>query len=567
MGGALYYRMQNRGTLGPSLFERLPVPSTRPRRILSVLAAFALAVAGSLLAAAPAQAAGAQYYDGVIQYSTITNCVSIIQGSPYVEKGAGAYVGVLEDPDSAQPAVGTGFYVHVVVAGLGNACSGQRFVPGFFLPGGVDLDSTRSIQCYAGGQQVTGDVDCPQWGNVIAGVAGPGISYISSDAANANTWPLPQGAIWEFQFPVRATSTQSGTTMQSFIRMLDGNDSPTLTPSAPIYVFAGGGATEPSIIYSQPSTRAGTTVPNLNVPSATGLYSEGTVVSTAASGTIYLQRGTSPGSFTEQHSFAVSSSPGSSGWIVDTDWDDVPYFTPLASGTTYYWRLVFVPTGGATLTGATQSFSYPLGESSSVLSGADPRNLPVVKTPQPTPTTPTTGTTPVASTATCLGMTVTVDLGAGQKPTDGDDVILGTAGKDVILAGAGDDTICALGGDDTIDPGAGNDVIDGGAGTDTVSYASAGKGITLSLGSTKAQKTGGSGRDTVRAIENATGGTKGDRLTGSKGDNVLKGGKGNDRLVGGGGKDTLIGGPGRDTAVGGPGKDKAKSSEVVASVP
>ena len=49
-----------------------------------------------------------------------------------------------------------------------------------------------------------------------------------------------------------------------------------------------------------------------------------------------------------------------------------------------------------------------------------------------------------ASPEICQGLTVTVDLAAGDVPTDGDDVILGTNGDDTIAAGAGNDIILSL---------------------------------------------------------------------------------------------------------------------------
>ena len=62
-----------------------------------------------------------------------------------------------------------------------------------------------------------------------------------------------------------------------------------------------------------------------------------------------------------------------------------------------------------------------------------------------------------------------------------------------------------------------------------------------------AQATGGSGSDTLIAIENLTGSNYNDRLTGNAAANLLSGGGGNDILVGGTGKDVLTGGVGNDT--------------------
>ena len=100
-----------------------------------------------LIASAPAAeravAVGAPgtFFDGGISYSTITNCTSIIFPPTYTEFGAGVYVGAYADPDEQPPVPGVNqpFYVHIVVYGLGNACSGQRFLPALSLPAGVSF--------------------------------------------------------------------------------------------------------------------------------------------------------------------------------------------------------------------------------------------------------------------------------------------------------------------------------------------------------------------------------------------------------------------------------------------
>ena len=97
--------------------------------------------------------------------------------------------------------------------------------------------------------------------------------------------------------------------------------------------------------------------------------------------------------------------------------------------------------------------------------------------------------------------------------------------------------------------GAGNNVLDGAAGTDTVSYLYATAGVTVSLASTIAQATGGSGSDTLKNVENLTGSNYADTLIGSAGNNVLNGGAGNDTLIGGLGADQLTGGTGADKFV------------------
>ena len=118
-----------------------------------------------------------------------------------------------------------------------------------------------------------------------------------------------------------------------------------------------------------------------------------------------------------------------------------------------------------------------------------------------------------SATESCGGRTATVQLGLGELPTSGADVIVGTNGSDSIDAQGGNDIVCALGGDDTITLGPGDDDVLGGGGGDTV---------------------------------NGEGGA--DELFGQGGVDRLVGGSGGDRLVGGAGVDSCAGGTGRDTA-------------------
>jgi hypothetical protein len=66
----------------------------------------------------------------------------------------------------------------------------------------------------------------------------------------------------------------------------------------------------------------------------------------------------------------------------------------------------------------------------------------------------------------CDRKRVTVNLAAGERPTNGNDVIWGTNGVDVIRGRAGNDTICGRGGHDAVIGGTGRDVVFGGRGND-----------------------------------------------------------------------------------------------------
>jgi len=65
----------------------------------------------------------------------------------------------------------------------------------------------------------------------------------------------------------------------------------------------------------------------------------------------------------------------------------------------------------------------------------------------------------------------------------------------------------------------------------------------------------GENDDIQDTVEDVTGGTGDDTLTGSAGDNTFNGGAGNDTLSGGDGSDTLYGDAGNDSLMGGDGDD------------
>lgn len=208
--------------------------------------------------------------------------------------------------------------------------------------------------------------------------------------------------------------------------------------------------------------------------------------------------------------------------------------------------------------------------------------------PEPEPEPPA----PSGPVLKCRGEVVTVNLGAGESPTNGDDVILGTAGPDVIDGLAGDDVICGLGAADVIQGGPGDDVLWGGWGHDKLRggpgddklwgmrgndrlfgqkgddrlFGRVGADI-LWGGLGNDRLWGGPGKDrlsTGAGDDLAGGGAQADTLTGAKGDDTLMGGDGNDTLMGltgddmlkgEGGDDILNGGEGTDTCIGGEGND------------
>jgi Ca2+-binding RTX toxin-like protein len=522
-------------------------------RTASLIRRIRVAAAGLLLAtvalvsggAAPvpiAQAAfpsfpGAQWYEGLVQQSTILNCFSIIGGYTYSEAGAGAWVSFESNPESAKPAVGDSFDIKISVYGLGNACSGQRFIPAFTLPSGVALDPARDVTCWTSfnGKPLTqaiGAGDCPSRSTNFAPATfqAGATMYLSSDTQNARTWPLPSGVLWEFRIPVKATTPQTSTNLQGHVKMFDGNSSPVLQPRQGLFVFnaTSPGTQEPTVWYDQPSTVATRFLPDeifglgSNYETPNGLYSVGYSFTGGSAGNFHFDIGTTAGSYSLPRTTIPAETSGTA-YQVAYDWDDGPGGVPLLTpGTTYFWRLVFDPGaqgGGDEVFGMEQSFTMP-------------------------------------TQTTCNGQDVTVNLALGQQPTDGNDVILGTNASETIAAGAGNDTICALGGNDTIVGGLGNDFIDGGAGINTVSYANAPNGVTVSLGAPGSQATG-EGTDTLISITNLIGSAYNDTLIGEGGPNGISGLAGNDTILGSDGDDDLDGGSGDDTIDGGAGRNSA----------
>ncbi|MFB9980311.1 beta strand repeat-containing protein [Mesorhizobium kowhaii] len=143
---------------------------------------------------------------------------------------------------------------------------------------------------------------------------------------------------------------------------------------------------------------------------------------------------------------------------------------------------------------------------------------------------------------------------AGSANIDG----TGNSIANIITGNNGANTLVGLGGNDIFRGGLGHDVMDGGDGLDTADYSNQIAAVAVSLTkSVDAQVTiGGIAEDTIRNIENVTGGSGGDTLNGDGFVNILIGGGGNDTISGRDGNDTLIGGDGNDIINGNSGDDR-----------
>lgn len=135
--------------------------------------------------------------------------------------------------------------------------------------------------------------------------------------------------------------------------------------------------------------------------------------------------------------------------------------------------------------------------------------------------------------------------------SDFSDTLVGDLGTNVLTGGAGNDLLIG---------GAGGDVLDGGDGVDTVSFSTAGAGVTVSLESGLGT-VGDAAGDIYANIESITGSAFSDSLTGDGGANRISGMDGDDTVYGKDGSDTLIGGNGSDTLSGDEGDDVLQGSD------
>ena len=147
----------------------------------------------------------------------------------------------------------------------------------------------------------------------------------------------------------------------------------------------------------------------------------------------------------------------------------------------------------------------------------------------------------------------------------GNDVLTGNALDNILIGGSGNDTLSGAAGNDNLQGGQGDDVYTFGTatspeadlvtestnqGSDTLNFASIATPITFSLASAAVQTVHTNRTLKLNAgstLENITGGTGNDVLTGNASSNSLLGGNGNDTLNGASGSDALVGGQGDDT--------------------
>lgn len=136
----------------------------------------------------------------------------------------------------------------------------------------------------------------------------------------------------------------------------------------------------------------------------------------------------------------------------------------------------------------------------------------------------------------------------------GNDSLTGDTGANILTGNAGADTLTGNDGNDTLAGGAGADSMTGGQGSDTADYSTDTSGVIVDLFSGLGSS-GDAAGDSLFTIENVTGGSGNDALSGDGNQNVLTGNGGNDSLMGGIGDDSIAGGAGADVIEGNPGAD------------
>ena len=305
------------------------------RNLVRLMAIVLLAVGVPLgMSASPASAA-VQWIDGVFAQSQVINCPSMIFGAPYLEPGLITYVGYEGDPvaQTPNPSVGQTFWVHVVIAAAGNSCGGQYAQPALSLPAGLAV--AGAAQCvYTSPTRGISNVGC----NAVTGQNG---ALYFNDGTTNTVWPLPTGGIIEFNVPVRA-NVRVIDTLRADIGVADGNDNPTLKPTAAEYVLPtdNGGARATQIVYPTPSTTI--------TPGNPATHESRAYVVAPSAGTVRFYVSLASGSYPNPP--LVASLPYGGTWLESVAW------TPVTPGTTYYWKVCFTPIGRSQTCGAEQSF-------------------------------------------------------------------------------------------------------------------------------------------------------------------------------------------------------------------
>ena len=230
----------------------------------------------------------------------------------------------------------------------------------------MTFDTSQQITCNLyrnnANNHVTAPVPgCPGWSNVTQ-VGANTYKYFNNEGGDTGSmWGVAQGQNWNFILPVKVQQPLSGAPLQMHLTTADGNSNGTRLIEVPVYVFANGGAGQPSgVMYQQPATidQAGAKY---------GIESNYQAVVNHKTGVAKFEIGTDPAltSLIGTHQFAWNTTAYSA-INVGTGWDSteagsVSTLPNLQPGVTYYWRGVVTLTGQAPMSGAIQSFRLKPG--------------------------------------------------------------------------------------------------------------------------------------------------------------------------------------------------------------
>ncbi|MFN6002758.1 MAG: Calx-beta domain-containing protein [Dolichospermum sp.] len=279
-------------------------------------------------------------------------------------------------------------------------------------------------------------------------------------------------------------------------------------------------------------------LPNLNL-SANQTIVEGNTNPQNVSYTVTLSR-TSSQTITVQYATANGTAIGGSDY---TSTSGTLTFNPGVTS-----QVINIPILNDSLNEANETFSLTLNSPTNASLGTSQ-----------TVTTTITDTLSAAATTTLPTNVENLTL-TGTAAING----TGNANNNVFQGNSANNTLTGLNGNDTY-----RFLANTALGTDTITETTTGgidnldltgttAAVNVNLGVATSQTVNSNLKLILSAnnvIENATGGTGNDRLTGNTLNNTLNGGSGNDQLQGLGGNDTLWGGAGNDILNGGTGND------------
>ena len=263
------------------------------------------------------------WHSGPIAWSSITNCLT-----GYPENGAGTYVSQWRDESGGHPIPGEAYTLSVVVAGIGNSCSGQYAYIDIGLPSNTEPYITPStpIICYAdigSGAERFYPPDCPS--TLVESVWYPWSGYpnVYQIEAPSGFWDIPQGVTWEFLIPVVSSSTMTGAVYQASVRVSDGHSNPELIPSVGVNVYSAPVPSAPTGVTASDGTYTNKVVVSWNSSSGATSYRVYRCTSTSTAscgsslssptGTSYSDTGGTPGT-TYYYRVKACNSSGCSGY-------------------------------------------------------------------------------------------------------------------------------------------------------------------------------------------------------------------------------------------------------------